>query len=109
MTNADHFRLQMQSDDNLAEFLSATITTLECPAEVFKAVEEGSSYLDAWKGFLKKPWRKDKSNSDICKIDLNVYTDEEVIYPATVQILTNRATHDVSVGWWRGTPEDMVR
>lgn len=37
----------------------------------------------------------------------NLYDKEEIIYPCTVQILTNTITGEVSVGWWHGTPEDM--
>lgn len=43
----------------------------------------------------------------MAEIILNMYDQEEIIYPATVQILTNTITGEVSVGWWRGSPEEM--
>lgn len=38
-------------------------------------------------------------------VKTNMYDQEEIIYPCTVQILTNTTTGEVSVGWWRGTPD----
>lgn len=38
-----------------------------------------------------------------------VYDQEEIVENATVQILTNTVTGDVSVGWWRGTAGDMPK
>lgn len=37
--------------------------------------------------------------------ETTVYDQEEVIEGCTVQILTNSATGDVSVGWWRNNEE----
>lgn len=38
---------------------------------------------------------------------IGVYDQEEIIEGCTVQILTNTVTGEQSVGWWRGTAEDM--
>lgn len=40
---------------------------------------------------------------------IGVYDKEEIIENCTVQILTNTVTGEVSVGWWRGSAEDMPR
>lgn len=37
----------------------------------------------------------------------NFYDKEEIIENCTVQILTNTKTGEVSVGWWRGTKDDV--
>ena len=36
-----------------------------------------------------------------------LYDREEIVENATVQILTNTVTGDVSIGWWRGGKDDM--
>ena len=36
-----------------------------------------------------------------------LYDREEIIEGCTVQILTNTVTGEQSVGWWRGTADDM--
>ena len=38
-----------------------------------------------------------------------LYDREEIIEGCTVQILTNTVTGEQSVGWWRGTADDMPR
>lgn len=48
------------------------------------------------------------NNCEIVKLETNMYNKEEIIYPCTVQILTNTVTGEVSYGWWRGAPEDML-
>lgn len=40
-------------------------------------------------------------------VETNIFDQEEIVYPCTVQILTNSVTGEISVGWWRGTPEDI--
>lgn len=41
----------------------------------------------------------------VITVKTNMFDQEEIVYPCTVQILTNTATGEVSVGWWRGTPD----
>lgn len=48
------------------------------------------------------------NNGEIIKVETNMYHKEEIIYPCTVQILTNTVTGEVSYGWWRGAPEVML-
>lgn len=48
------------------------------------------------------------NNGEIVKIETNMYNKEEILYPCTVQILTNTVTGEVSYGWWRGEPEVML-
>lgn len=48
------------------------------------------------------------NNGEIIKVETNMYNKEEIIYPCTVQILTNTVTGEVSYGWWRGAPENML-
>ena len=43
------------------------------------------------------------------KVEMNVYDQEEIIEGCTVQILRNSVTGEESIGWWRGTAEDMPR
>ena len=50
---------------------------------------------------------KNGERKDTEQIELNLFDQEEIIYPATVQILRNSITGDESVGWWQGSPEDM--
>lgn len=38
---------------------------------------------------------------------IGFYDKEEIIEGATVQILTNTVTGETSIGWWRGSKEDM--
>ena len=40
------------------------------------------------------------------EIRTTMYDQEEIIYPATVQILRNTVTGEISYGWWYGTPDD---
>ena len=40
-------------------------------------------------------------------MEINIYDKEEIIENCTVQILTNSVTGEQSIGWWRGTKEDM--
>ena len=39
-------------------------------------------------------------------MELNMYDQCEIIEGCTVEILTNTATGETSVGWWRGGVED---
>lgn len=50
----------------------------------------------------------DFNNCEIVKLETNIYHKEEIIYPCTVQILTNTVTGEVSYGWWKGAPEVML-
>ena len=37
----------------------------------------------------------------VTKVETNFYDKEDIYDNCTVQVLTNTATGDVSVGWWR--------
>lgn len=39
--------------------------------------------------------------SEVVKVETNLYDKEEIYPDCTVQVLTNTATGDVSVGWWK--------
>ena len=39
--------------------------------------------------------------SKIVKVETNFFDKEEIFENCTVQVLTNTATGEVSVGWWR--------
>ena len=43
-----------------------------------------------------------------CKVEMNIYDEEEIHDNCTVQILRNSTTGDISVGWWEnvGDGED---
>ena len=38
---------------------------------------------------------------EIVKVETNFYDKEEIYPDCTVQVLTNTATGEVSVGWWK--------
>lgn len=38
---------------------------------------------------------------EIVKIETNIYDKEEIYHDCTVQVLTNTATGETSVGWWK--------
>lgn len=40
-------------------------------------------------------------------VGVHIYDVEDIIYPATVQVLKNTLTGEVSVGWWHGSPDDI--
>ena len=42
-------------------------------------------------------------------VEANLFDEEEIIENCTVQILRNSVTGEVSVGWWRGTLDDMPK
>ena len=42
-------------------------------------------------------------------METNLFDKEEIIEGWTVQILTNTVTGETSVGWWRGTAEEMPK
>ena len=39
--------------------------------------------------------------TEIIQVETNIYDKEEIYLDCTVQVLTNTATGDVSVGWWK--------
>ena len=40
------------------------------------------------------------------QVETNMFDKEEIYQNCTVQILTNTATGEVSVGWWKNDKED---
>lgn len=40
-------------------------------------------------------------STQVVKVETNFYDKEEIYPDCTVQVLTNTATGDVSVGWWK--------
>lgn len=38
---------------------------------------------------------------------IGIYDEEEIIEGCTIQIWRNSVTGEESIGWWRGTKEDM--
>ena len=50
----------------------------------------------------------DSDNCEIVNVETNMYNKEEIIYPCTVQVLTNTVTGEISYGWWKGPPEVML-
>ena len=46
-------------------------------------------------------------NRRVQSVTLPLYDKEETIEGCCVQILTNTVTGEQSIGWWRGTAEDM--
>ena len=40
-------------------------------------------------------------SAQVVKVETNIYDKEEIYPDCTVQVLTNTATGDVSVGWWK--------
>ena len=45
-------------------------------------------------------WRT-KQKTDVVAVETNIYDKEEIFPDCTVQVLTNTATGEVSVGWWK--------
>lgn len=71
------------------------------PADVITRIE----YLqeELVDGLMYCEWVKDylmKRASEIVKVEIPFYDKEETYPDCTVQVLTNTATGDVSVGWW---------
>lgn len=59
MTNAERFRAK--TDEELAEFLSCFVTVLECPREVWDALQGDKSdkgYANAWLVWLRSESKK---------------------------------------------------
>ena len=51
----------------------------------------------------------EKTDSTIVKVETCFYDKEEIFENCTVQVLTNTATGEVSIGWWKNeerTDED---
>lgn len=47
-------------------------------------------------------WERIKElDKQLTKVETNVYDQEEIFPNCTVQVLTNTATGETSVGWWR--------
>ena len=53
MTHGDAFRTS--TDEELAEFLSKTISIMDCPRMVWDLSEQGLKYKDSWMKWLKSP------------------------------------------------------
>ena len=56
--------------------------------------------LDRWNN-AKKAEGKDRVKHGIVKVETNFYDKEEIFPDCTVKVLTNTATGEVSVGWWK--------
>ena len=48
----------------------------------------------------------EKAHGPITKIETCFYDKEEIFENCTVQVLTNTATGEVSVGWWKNERRD---
>lgn len=72
-------------------------------------LKELSSRLDLAKGGRLELARRcreleeklERAEAEVVKVETSFYDQEEVFHNCTVQVLTNTATGDVSVGWWR--------
>ena len=53
MSHGDVFRTS--SDEDLARFLSSTVSVMDCPRRVRFLNEGGLSYQDAWMEWLQEP------------------------------------------------------
>ena len=53
MSHGDAFRTS--SDEELARFLSSTVSVMDCPRRVWDLNEVGLSYKDAWLKWLQEP------------------------------------------------------
>ena len=49
----------------------------------------------------QKLGKAEGGKTEIVKVETNIYDKEETYPDCTVQVLTNTATGDVSVGWWK--------
>ena len=76
-------------EDNLADI----ITRIEYLQE---ELVDGLMYCEWIKDHIQK-----KRASEVVKVETNFYDHEEIYPDCTVQVLTNTATGDVSVGWWK--------
>lgn len=56
------------------------------------------------RGFLCRNWTEE-STAKIVRVETNMYDKEETFPDCTVQVLTNTATGEVSVGWWKNGNE----
>ena len=52
MSHGDAFR--MNSDEELAEFLSSTVNSMDCPKRVWDLYDSVLSYKDAWLKWLQE-------------------------------------------------------
>ena len=53
MSHGDAFRTS--SDEDLARFLSSTVSVMDCPRRVWDLNEVGLSYKGAWLKWLREP------------------------------------------------------
>ena len=54
--------------------------------------------------YLIRTWKKAKRDAEaekIVAVETNIYDQEETFPDCTVQVLTNTATGETSVGWWK--------
>ena len=56
-------------------------------------------------GFEGSTEAGNKRTDEIVKVETNFYDKEEIFPDCTVQVLTNTATGEVSVGWWKNGKE----
>lgn len=69
-----------------------------CDMEGFAITEDGSLILaDECGRFAYCP----EGRFTVAEVEGGIYDKEEIYPDCTVQVLTNTATGDVSVGWWK--------
>ena len=49
----------------------------------------------------QKLGKAEGGKTEIVKVETNIYDKEEIYPDCTVQVLTNTATGESSVGWWK--------
>lgn len=49
----------------------------------------------------QKLGKAEGGKTEIVKVETNIYDKEEIYPDCTVQVLTNTATGETSVGWWK--------
>ena len=74
------------------------------PADVITRIEHlQEELIDA---LMYCEWIKEAFNRRIT-VETNIYDQEEIYPNCTVQVLTNTATGEVSVGWWKNPPSEI--
>ncbi len=53
--------------------------------------------------------RSEDAPGRVVSVESNLYDQETIHYPCTVQILRNSVTGETSTGWWKGPPEKFGR
>lgn len=62
----------------------------------YSTLSDADKYIGS---ILVKNWNR--RTPEILKVETNIYDKEEIYPDCTVQVLTNTATGETSVGWWR--------